>query len=388
MATVAHMEGMAGHPAEQKVVEAGPESLQKIPASAIIVLPQVRKTMESEPLVDLKATIGSVDDDGQLHLDLLHPLTVADLDEDHAEAYLADVNAFWRANFSLDDMEVNPLTGRYVFLISGHRRLRSIAELALEHEIGPDFVHIVTNARENITFAEALVIQLKENTYQQPDPTEVAEAIRLCYDFMKIDNPTLTQAECAEALRFSPSRVSRALVYSELPDEVKGWVKNKDMSFGLAVTLGRIQEEYRLRYERMQREGLLSADDHFADANEYAAYEVQTFAYRIFAILQRSRRQGGGAMEHAQGQLNTMRAHRMYDQDPLDFMVTVVSAEKRRMRAVSELAGFALRGFAAAIRADDDALEQALRQDPQAAAALEAALLRHREQTGYAETLL
>jgi hypothetical protein len=46
----------------------------------------------------------------------------------------------------------------------------------------------------------------------------------------------------------------------------------------------------------MQREHMLSPDDNFADANDYAAFETQTFAYSVLAILQRSRRFSGKAM--------------------------------------------------------------------------------------------
>ncbi|HSE61614.1 MAG TPA: hypothetical protein VLA88_04960 [Candidatus Saccharimonadales bacterium] len=369
------------------IVEAGPEAIDAIPASAVIILPQVRKTMEHEPLADLKASIGHVDDDGQLHLDLLHPLTVADLDPEYAAPYIADVNMFWGTAFKLEDFSANPLTGRYAFLISGHRRLSAVTELAAEHGFTPEQVHIASSPRRNISFGEALALQLKENVYHQPDPTEIAEAIRLCYDFMRIDNPSLTQAGCAEALGFTPGRISRALAYSDLPDEIKGWVKNKDMSFNLAVTLGRIQEEYRRRFGRMKREGLLAESDDFTTAEQYAAYEIQTFGYRVYAMLQRSRRASGRAMEFAGGQLNSMRTERQFAQDPLDFMVMVESAKTRRQRAVGELARFAFRGFAAAIREDDTALVDALAEDPHAAAMLEQALRRHYQQTGRAETL-
>jgi hypothetical protein len=64
-------------------------------------------------------------------------------------------------------------------------------------------------------------------------------------------------------------------------------------------------------------------------------------------------------------------------------MLQVESARSRRQRAVGDLARFAFRGFAAAITADDEVLAAALAEDPRAATMLEAALRRHRQETGY-----
>jgi hypothetical protein len=386
MATVAHQSEGVGRPAEHEVVEAGPESIEPVFAPAINVLPQVRKTMEREPLDDLKASIGRVDEDAQLHLDLLNPLIVADLDAEHAAQYIADVNMFWGMNLSLEDMQLNPDTDRYIFLISGHRRLRAISELADEHEVERHRVRIATSPHRNISFQEALILQLKENTYHSPDPTELAEAIRLSYDFMKIDNPQLSQAQCAAELGFTPSRISRALAYSDLPDEIKGWVRKKDMSFTLAVILGHIQKEFRLRFDRMQREGMLAEDDDFADADEYASYEILTFANRIYAILQRNRRSTTQARDRAVGQLATLRQLRQFEQVAFEFDTPIAeSARTRRGKAVGALAGFAFRGFAAAVQQDESVLERALAENPGVAEALAAALRRSSEQAGYGQ---
>jgi hypothetical protein len=367
-------------PHERMVVEAGSEYVQRMPERAIFVLPQVRKTMDNEGLDDLRAAIIKTDDDGNLvGLDLQNPPIVADLDPEEAERYLHEANQFWGEDFSLDGIDAHPETGRYTFLIAGHRRLRVLREAAETYNRD---ITLPVSVRRNISFEEALIIQLKENVYKAPEPTDIAEAIRRAYDYRKASNPGYTQAECAKELGFTPSRVSRALAYSELPDEIKGWVKNKDMSFNLAVILGHIQKEYALRYEQMHREGMLSSDDHFDDADHYAAYEIQTFGYRVRAILQRNRRSGGQALDRASGQLKTLRMQRQYAQAPLDFLVEVESAHHRRQTAVLDLANFALRGFAAAAAADVDVIDQALRANPGAAQAFEAALRRHNERLG------
>lgn len=381
MATEAHHE-YGARPHEQTVVEAGSDYVTMMPERAIFVLPQVRKTMDEDDLDELRAAIVQTDDAGNfIGLSLENPPIIADLGPEEAALYLKEVNKFWSTDISLSDAEADLHTGRYTFLIAGHRRLRVLREAAETYNLD---VTLPVSVRRDVSFEEALIIQLRENVYKQPDPTEIAEAIRRAYDYRKASNPRYTQAECAKELGSTPSRVSRALAYSDLPDEIKGWVKKKDMSFSLAVTLGHIQKEFVLRYDQMRQDGMLSDEDAFVSAEEYASYEVLTFGYRMFAILQRSRRSGGQALDRATGQLNTLRMQRRYAQDPLDFLVEVESAHHRRQSAVLDLAKFALRGFAAAVEADTAVLERVLAENPRAAEALDVALRRHREQAGVA----
>lgn len=135
--------------------------------------------------------------------------------------------------------------GRYNILIAGHRRKRAIVKIAKDYGIEPEKISVVSSIRQGVSFEEALLVQLSENTYDEPRPTDIAKYIQQFYDYLLSKNGKKpTYKHIAARTGLSEYKVSNALRYCRLPDDVKDYVEKGLLPYSIAVRLAPFVEKY------------------------------------------------------------------------------------------------------------------------------------------------
>jgi hypothetical protein len=347
----------------EATVEFGPRDIQFVPLGSIVPLEQVRKEYAPEALEELKDSMVRETDEG-LEFNLLNPLVVAQLDSEHAARYVAELNTFWDTEFSLADLPADEASGDYLILIAGHRRLRSIHGIVEDHELDRDTVRVSVVPHHNISFEDAIVLQLHENIYERPNPTEEAEAIRMYYEAMRRKDARYTKAACARALNFSPEKIQRALAYSSLPDQVKDLVRTGVLSYGVGIEISRAQVEYLKRYHQLHGRGELEPTDELTTPEEFAEYDTFTLAMRICAKMQRERIRGRRLEEHLRAVVADLRQRNSFEQGEFDLMLEEYNPHVRRSKAVRDLGAIAAHSLGLVLGEDPDFLLKLQHENP------------------------
>lgn len=217
----------------------------------INVLPQFRHTFE-----DLDVLAQSI-----AERNLLNPITVALFDEPNCARYLAAVDRVWGGSHTLADLKpVEPTNGDdtaiYPVLIAGERRYRAITLLKTvgceqcqeEYGEGPCYdrhfddpaveVRLVTNC----TPYDAIEIQAQENTHRRVPPHEDAVALANIYALYKDIEPGLTYTGFGRCMGRSAEVISNALRYNALPEDIQLYVSKRQLNYGIALELPRLQQ--------------------------------------------------------------------------------------------------------------------------------------------------
>ena len=185
---------------------------------------QIRRVYEKDGIVELANSIEEND--------LLHPLTVVELDVLDAVEYLNDVNELWNTDYSILDLETNE-NNNYLFLIAGHRRLKAIELLIDRTGLDPEGIKIQCNVRQGIGLTEALKLQFTENaSRQETEPSRDALAIEMYFnrrtrEYKEAEIGRFSYAQCARELGISPKKVKFAEDYFTLPFNVRESVDAK-----------------------------------------------------------------------------------------------------------------------------------------------------------------
>lgn len=225
----------------------------RVPLEIINVLTQVRKTIEEKDIFELAVSMLT---GGQRT-----PGEVAVLDAKKARAYLKELNKIFDANHTLCSMRKVRIDGkvRYLFLISGHRRLRAAKEAQRLIDKGPAQSAVFDGRyRCGLLFGpnihQALGAQLIEN-YHKPVP--LAEEIDAVWRYWRYLNELnggekVKVKEFADRIGRTPEWVRRMLRFTSLPQEAQKMVsatRLQGASFSLLVEVQRLVEAYE-RYGR------------------------------------------------------------------------------------------------------------------------------------------
>lgn len=205
------------------VIEFGPKNTEPVPLSCINELEQIRKTYDPQAIEDLARSMKHENSEtGEISFDMYNPPLTAYLSYEEAKEYLSQHAAFYGSSRTIDEI-VPDRYGNYVILISGHRRKRAI-EFLMDGNggVSPDQVNVNVNLRRGITFEEALIAQIRENTYEKVSPVETAKNIEQLYIYLRDrTGKKPTHREIAAKTGLSENVVGTALQFQQLPDSIK-----------------------------------------------------------------------------------------------------------------------------------------------------------------------
>ena len=201
-------------------IEFGPKNTAPVPLPAINEIEQIRKTYDEQAITELATSIVH-EEDGNTWFDMYNPLLATYLTPDETRQYLKEHAAFHEGSQSIDDLTPDD-DGNYVILISGHRRKRAIEQLLSQHEITPECTLVNVNLRHGITFEEALVAQVRENTHEKVSPTETAKYIEQLYIYLRDKEGTQpTYRRLSMMTGISEGIISTALRFQRLPESIR-----------------------------------------------------------------------------------------------------------------------------------------------------------------------
>lgn len=201
-------------------VEFGPKNTAPVPLPAINEIEQIRKTYDKQAITELATSIVH-EEDGNTRFDMYNPLLAVCLTPEEAEQYLKEHAAFHEGSQSIDSLTPDH-DGNYIILISGHRRKRAIEQLLDQHDIKPECILVNVNLRRGITFEEALVAQVRENTHEKVSPTETAKYIEQLHAYLENkEGAQPTYRRLSMMTGISKGIISTALRFQRLPESIR-----------------------------------------------------------------------------------------------------------------------------------------------------------------------
>jgi hypothetical protein len=255
---------------ENEPVHFGPRTVREIPLSAVYELKQVRSEYSPASLQELATSMIIAED---LHersepvtsddFDLSNPITVAYLDEAMARRYIADHAEHYQVAPTPVERVLNE-EGMATLLIAGHRRKRSLEMLTDRFGMDADDITVSASVRENISFADALGLQLRENIHERPPVHDEARAIERFYrDVTEKQGERVPIKWFATRLGFSETKVRDALAFAQLPADIQAMVEHGQLSFSVVRHMRPLQEAYEKVYiHRYGEDDRMSASVH------------------------------------------------------------------------------------------------------------------------------
>ena len=211
---------MKEHCESRGFIEFGPKNTAPVPLPTINEIEQIRKTYDPGAITELATSIVH-EEDGNTWFDMYNPLLAAYLTPDEARQYLKEHAAFHKGSQSIDNLTPDD-DGNYVILISGHRRKRAIEQLLSQHDIAPECTLVNVNLRRGITFEEALVAQVRENTHEKVSPTETAKYIEQLHAYLENkEGAQPTYRRLSMMTGISEGVIGTALRFQRLPKSIR-----------------------------------------------------------------------------------------------------------------------------------------------------------------------
>ncbi len=231
------------------------EQSEKVLLDDINILPQTRKSpITEESVEELVSSILNPGVDGMPRLTLLHTPLVNMAGPRVARTYLSDLNDFQGSEYRFNQLRKGE-NNLYNINVAGERRIFSAGVAMAKAGIPRQLMGIEVNPRYDMSFGDAVLLQMGENTHSQLSAVEEAKAIQYAYiDGFKKGRYS-NAADLVRALPYSEKKVRGALVYCELPEEIRRMVeghpgdedrgileRKPSLSYGKAVALGALQK--------------------------------------------------------------------------------------------------------------------------------------------------
>ena len=248
-----------GYVDKKEPIRFGPQNLEYVPLDAINELPQVRTSYNSASLEELATAIivdshfeEDAHDVTSESFDLISPLTVGRHSRASAARYIADHGDYYKIPEE-DRLQLRELVwnddGNTIISISGHRRKRAIGILLERFEIETDEALVSAHVKNNISFAEAQGLQLRENVYDRPPAQDEARAIDLFYrDIQRRTGSAPSIKQFAAQVGFSETKVRDALAFASLPENVQAFTYDNLLSYTTVRRLKNLQDAYTRLY--------------------------------------------------------------------------------------------------------------------------------------------
>ena len=229
--------------AERKNAKFGDANVQMLPLSVIISLRQMRESVDNEALQTLKARIVLDKENGELHYNLVHPVTVNLLDREHLGKYLADHDEYYGESSQLDPDELPVWNGYYVIRVAGHMRGEVAVSHCKDQGVALQDADISAAIHVNQSFIDANRTQNIENTRVEVSPVDDARSIERHYAWCVRRGEPADIATIANYFGYSHDKVRAALRFVTAPKDIQEFV-GKGLSYSAVVALVRLREAY------------------------------------------------------------------------------------------------------------------------------------------------
>lgn len=224
--------------AEKKTKIGGGMMLWLNPTTSFIC-PQIRDGYKLSHYENIGRMICD-DPDGQLQ-----NCGVALNDAEHIEQFLADMNAYFDSDITLDDIQSHHIGEHYVTTIFGHNRQLGIASANLRSSGHPDKgVLMQAKAFINPPFWRVISAQAKENTGQNPEMWDRARSIVMYRNLRLRDGNPPTQDEIAKIFGVHEDQIWRAERYDSLPVAIKTLVMDRLLTYSSAIEFHQLGDYY------------------------------------------------------------------------------------------------------------------------------------------------
>lgn len=239
-------------------IQFGPIHADYVAFTSINELPQVRTSYGEEALSDLSTAIihnPEIEHATELKSDdfeLLSPIKVGRHDAVSAKRYIRDHADYFqipkKAQIDTNEL-VSDGEGGTIISIAGHRRKRAIQTLMQRFAIPAEQVAIAADIRQNISFADAMGMQLRENVYERPAVQDEARAIDLFYRSIKNrDGAAPSIAEFSQQLGYGQTKVRDALAYASLPERIQAYTQDSLLPYSTVRRMKTLADAYTLFY--------------------------------------------------------------------------------------------------------------------------------------------
>ena len=339
------------------LVEFGPKNVIPMPHSLINELPeQVRKTYEPSQINDLAAAMElmQLEDETHPQFDMYNPLLCAYLTSAEATQYLDKYSVFHNIRpVDISTLRADP-QGNYCLLISGHRRKRAIEQLTQKHELDTAHIQIQINLRPHINFEEALIAQVRENTYEKVPPEETAKYVEQFYAYLLSEQTKKpTHIDVARKLGLSESVVATALRFCSLPEEIQVLAQSKTLPYSTVAKLEVILRKRTYYYEHLSSMG----QKPYEPVEEYCLEHLRIITNKIMRLrLDRSEK----VDKLLQREVATLDQLTLSYQDELVLLSPEMnSAGRQRKRSATLLAETALTSLLYAVGQNPAAIKPA-----------------------------
>ncbi len=250
-------------------------------------LPQIRTTYDPAALQELAVSL-----DGGAeppHLRQVNPIQVNEFDDaSKLQAYLDEYRVFYNGDGHTvaipdsSELERRP-DGTWRILIAGHRRCRAMRIVADKYGYALRESDVRIDVYHNLPFADAVSLQGRENEHREVDPVEAANDIARHYYYFqrKHDGRVPTQKELVLLTGYSADRVSKALRYHSLPDELKDYYTSGQLPFNIVARLRSLYDaEYSYRTQKYSQQVAGHSDELSRDA----LHQTAGFANELAAL--------------------------------------------------------------------------------------------------------
>lgn len=263
--------------------EFGRKDVEMVPVGAIVELYQVRRSINEEELRELKQRIPRAPNGEVIHYDLVHPVSIAKLDESHAIDYILDHLSYFSDSPDNDEdwtedevrqylAQLPTVDGDFYIRIAGHMRGQAILLDCEEEGIDPWEATVSGSLKENISFEAAMRLQNIENTRVQMNPVDDATEIVRHRKWLQQRGRPARTSDLAEFFGYSEDKIRSAIRFSTAPPEIQAFV-GKGLNYTNVVDLVKLREAY--------EEAIMKRERCDRPTAELGSYEKMTLYFDI-----------------------------------------------------------------------------------------------------------
>jgi hypothetical protein len=247
-------------------------------------LPQVRSEYDVDALVALARAIETCEDD-EPYIDLIHDLDVLEYDNaDDLQRYLDHHQLYhgYETPIAIESLVRRP-DGTWRLLNCGHRRNRACRIVADSHGYVLKDDDVPQQIHHNLSFERAIIRQGRENEHERVSPEDMANDIAKHQRFFTHRfGRTPTHVELSRISGYTPDRISAALRFYSLPEEVKGFYRQDLINYTIAVECYRLIEAAKKYYVRKYPERYGAGIEGGSATLQQVAHDVTLARLNIF----------------------------------------------------------------------------------------------------------
>ena len=181
-------------------------------------------------------------------IDLINPLTTGLLEPEMTSAYIEFTNMVRHTDISLEDFRpfVNrddrndDDNGKYLLLVAGHSRLKSLYAAANKQGIKPENYHTWVNVRHDADSVDGILqLQIQENIHSNPSPQNTAQVLAESFLWMKETGEKISRKRFAQSHCVSDSVMADAINYVNLPANIRELTDAGLLPYKVAAEMGR-----------------------------------------------------------------------------------------------------------------------------------------------------